>query len=575
MLMRLWGAACLVFALGLGSGCSSEPGADLVLTNGTIVTLTDEHGTVEALAAAGDTILAVGSSSEIEAYEGSNTRVVDLEGTLATPGFIEGHGHFMGMGEAQMQLELLGTPSWERIVAKVDSAAPEAPDGAWVQGRGWHQEKWEASPDRTVRGFPTNDRLNEVAPDTPVYLTHASGHAAIANEAALEAAGIGRKTPDPDGGTIVRDDRGRATGVLLETAEERVQEALEASRSDMSADDRQARRERHVQLAADEALAHGVTSFHDQGASFETIDLYRRMAEQGDLDIRIYAMVSQSEVTPETQDTLAAHRTVGAHDHHVTVRSVGEVTVDGALGSRSAWMLAPYDDEPGETGLNVTEMDRVREISEIAMEEDYQVAVHAIGDRANRETLDLYDELFDAADVDGESLRWRIEHAQHLHPDDRPRFADRGVIASMQAIHACSDAPYNYQRLGAERVEAGAYPWKTLWESGAVVGNGTDVPVEDIDPLASYHCTVTRQVPGTDTSFTAEEALDRRRALASYTYNNAYAAFTEDEKGTLAPGKLADIAVLSKNILEVPTDSIRDAEVTHTILGGEVAYERE
>lgn len=575
MSVRSWSLALLLPVLGFCVACSSEPTADLVLTNGTIATLTEEHGTVEALAAAGDTILAVGSSDEIRAYEGRDTRVVDLDGKMATPGFIEGHGHFMGMGEAQMQLGLLGTPSWTRIVGMVDSAAAEAEDGAWVQGRGWHQEKWDATPDRTVRGFPTNDRLTEVAPDTPVFLTHASGHAAIANDAALEAAGIGPDTPDPSGGTIVRDAQGRATGVLLETASGLVQEAVEESRSGMSAEARRNQRERQVRLAAEEALAHGVTSFHDQGASFETIERYRRMAERGDLGIRMYAMVSQREVTPETQDSLAAIRTVGAANQHLTVRSVGEITVDGALGSRTAWMLEPYDDAPGETGTNVTEMDRVREIARISMEEDFQVAVHAIGDRANRETLALYADLFDEAGVDGDSLRWRIEHAQHLHADDIPRFADRGVIASMQAIHACSDAPYNYQRLGAERVETGAYAWQTLWEEGAVVTNGTDVPVEKIDPLASFHCTVTRQVPGTDTSFTAEEALSRRRALRSYTVNNAYAAFAEEEQGTLSPGSLADVAVLSHNILEVPADSIRSTEVTHTILGGTVAYEQE
>ena len=567
--------AVVLSAILLLGGCSSDPTADLILTNGTVATMSDEHETVEALAVAGDTVLAVGGADDISAYEGGDTRVIDLEGRLAVPGLIEGHGHFMGMGEAQMHLGLLGTPSWDRIVAMVDSAAGETVAGDWVQGRGWHQEKWDATPARTVRGFPTNDRLNEVAPDTPVHLTHASGHAAIANDAALEAAGIGPNTPDPEGGTILRDAQGQATGVLLETAAGLVQEAVEASRSDMSATDRRERREQQVRLAAEEALAHGVTSFHDQGASFETIDLYRRMAAAGDLGIRLYAMVSQSEVTPETRDSLAALRTVGAHNHHLTVRSIGEVTVDGALGSRSAWMLDAYNDEPGEMGINVTPMDRVREIAEIAMEEDYQLAVHAIGDRANRETLDLYADLFDQAGVNGDSLRWRIEHAQHLHPDDISRFSDRGVIASMQAIHACSDAPYNYQRLGAERVEAGAYAWKTLWDDGAVVTNGTDVPVEKIDPLASLHCTITRQVPGTDTTFTAEEALSRRQALRSYTANNAYAAFAEDEQGTLAPGTLADVAVLSNNILEVSADSIRNTEVTHTILGGELAYERE
>jgi predicted amidohydrolase YtcJ len=569
-------ARSLLFVLAvLLVGCSSGPTADLVLTNGTVLTLDEEQGTVEALAVAGDTILAVGSASEIEAYSGADTRVIDLEGRTALPGFIEGHGHFMGMGEAQMQLGLLGTPSWARIVAMVDSAAGSAASSAWVEGRGWHQEKWNATPERTVEGFPTNARLNEVAPDTPVFLTHASGHAAIANDAALAAADIGPATDDPDGGTIVRDAQGRATGVLLETAAGLVQDAIEASRSDMTAADRRARRRQQVRLAAEEALANGVTSFQDQGASFETIELYREMAESGDLGIRMYAMVSQREVTAETQDRLAEMRTVGAADGHLTVRSIGEVTVDGALGSRSAWMLEPYNDAPTNTGINVTSMDRVREIAEIALEEDYQLAVHAIGDRANRESLDLFASLFDRQDVDGESLRWRIEHAQHLHPNDIPRFADLGVIASMQAIHACSDAPYNYQRLGAERVTEGAYPWKTLWDDGAVVGNGTDVPVENIDPLASLHCTVTRQVPGTDTTFTPEETLSRRRALKSYTVNNAHMAFEEDTKGTLTPGKWADIAVLARNPLSGPAEALSSLPVDYTLVGGEVVYTSE
>ena len=570
-------ARSLVLFVGLSVlllGCASGPTADLVLRNGTVVTLDSSIAEAEALAAADDTILAVGRTADINDYVGPDTRVIDLDGRMAMPGFIEGHGHFMGMGEAQLQLDLLGTQSWDRIVAMVDSAADATPAGQWVEGRGWHQEKWTSTPERMVRGFQTNARLNEVAPDTPVYLTHASGHAAIANEAALEAAGVGPDTPDPAGGTIVRDAQGRATGILLENAEGLVQEAIEASRGDESRAERRARREKQVRLAAEEALAHGVTSFHDQGASFGTLELFREMAQEGRLGLRLYAMVAQDEVTPETQDSLAVLRAVGAADGHFTVRAIGEITADGALGSRSAWMLAPYADAPDDTGINVTSMNRVREIAEIGLEEDYQIAVHAIGDRANRETLDLYASLFEAADVDGEALRWRVEHAQHLHPDDIPRFADLGVIASMQAIHACSDAPYNYQRLGAERVEQGAYPWRTLWEDGAVVTNGTDVPVEAVDPLASVHCTVTRQVPGADTAFTAEETLSRRRALRSYTVNNAYAAFTEDRKGTLTPGKYADIAVLSDNLLEVPADSIRSVDVDATIVGGEVAYER-
>lgn len=561
---------CFVLAV-LRTGCSPDPTADLVLRNGTVATVDDEFGEVEALAAAGDSILAIGSTDEIDAYVGGDTRVIDLEGRLAVPGFIEGHGHFMGMGEAQMQLGLLETESWRQIVAMVDSAAEDADAGAWVEGRGWHQEKWDVPPDRTVRGFPTNDRLNEVAPNTPVYLTHASGHAAIVNEAALDAVGIGPNTSDPDGGTIVRNPRGQATGVLLETAEELVEGTLEESRSNMGLE----RRREQMRLASEEALANGVTSFQDQGASFETIDLYRRMAKSDELPIRMYAMVSPEEVTPETQDTLAALRTVGAADHHLTVRAIGEVMADGALGSRSAWMLAPYDDEPDETGITVTPVDRIREIAEIALDEDYQLAIHAIGDRANRGILDLFAELFETHDVEGETLRWRIEHAQHLHPDDIPRFSGLGVMASMQAIHACSDAPYNYERLGSERVQRGAYVWRTLWEDGAVVGNGTDVPIEKIDPLANFHCMVTREVAGTGPSFTPEETLGRKQALTSYTLNNARMAFEETLKGSLTPGKLADVAVLSQNILTGSTDAIRETEIDYTIVGGEVAYARE
>lgn len=553
--------------------CSSDP-ADLVLQNGTIATLDEDVGEVEALAASDGSILAVGSDAEIDSYVGPNTRVIDLGERLAVPGFIEGHGHFMGLGQAQMQLDLMGTTTWAEIVTMVDSAAEGRDPGTWIQGRGWHQEKWTTEPGRVVDGFPTNDRLNEVAPDHPVYLTHASGHASVANDAALEAAGIGPDTPDPEGGTIVRDAQGRATGILLETAEGLVENAIEEAQRDVSPEERRARRKRQVRLAAEQALAHGVTSFHDQGASFDTIELYREMAEDGDLGVRLYAMVSQGEVTRENQEQLADIRTVGAADQHLTVRSIGEVTADGALGSRSAWMLEPYNDAPEDTGINVTPMDRIREIAEIGLEEEYQIAVHAIGDRANRETLDLFEELFQDAEVDGEDLRWRIEHAQHLHPSDLPRFAELGVIASMQAMHACSDAPYNYQRLGAERVEQGAYAWRTLWEQGAVVGNGTDAPVEAIDPIASYHCTVTRQVPGSDTTFTPDEVLGREQALRSYTQNNAYAAFEEDVKGTLVPGKLADLAVLSTNILEASAAEIRDADVDVTVLGGEVVHER-
>ena len=552
------------------------PEADLLLRGGRVVTMNAERPEAEALAVAGDTVLAVGSDEEIEDHRGSDTRVVDLEGRLAVPGFVESHGHFMGTGRARLQLDLLGTTSWDRVVAMVDSAARAAEQGEWILGRGWHQEKWDRAPARTVQGFPVRDRLDEVAPENPVLLSHASGHAAIANARALEAADIGSDTRAPEGGDIVRDADGRATGVLVDEAEGLVGDALAASREGRSADDRRDDRARVARLAGREALSKGVTSFHDQGASLETIALYRDLAEADQLGVRLYALVSQSEFTRDNLAALREHYDEGAADHRLAVRAVGEVTADGALGSRSAWMLEPYDDRPGHTGLNVTPVDRIREIAALALEEGWQVAVHAIGDRANRETLDLYAALWDSAGVDGDTLRWRIEHAQHLHPGDIPRFGEMGVIASMQAVHACSDAPYNLQRLGEERVRQGAYVWRKLAESGALVTNGTDAPVEDVDPLASLHCSVTRHVQGAppDSTFFPGQAMSRERALRSYTLNGARAAFQEELIGSLERGKLADVVVLSRDVMTVPADSIRSARVELTVVGGEILYRR-
>ncbi len=567
----------LILALAsIACGPGGQEPADLVLRGGKIVTVDSTRPTAEALAASGDTIVAVGTDAEMEAHVGSDTRVIELDGRVAMPGFVEAHGHFMGMGSAQMQLDLLGTSSWDRIVQMVDSAAAEAEPDEWILGRGWHQEKWDEEPARTVQGFPVHDRLSQVAPENPVLLSHASGHAAIANARAMELAGLDVDTEAPAGGEIVRDGRGRPTGVLIDEAESLVGEALDASREGMTEQERRQRRREMADLAVQNALEHGVTSFHDQGASFGTIDLYRRMADDGGMRIRMYAMVSQREVTPGQADSLAAIRTVGYGSGHLTVRSVGEVTADGALGSRSAWMIEPYADRAGYTGVNVTDMERIREIARISMENGYQVAVHAIGDRANRETLDLFAALFDSAGVDGDTMRWRVEHAQHLRPEDIPRFGEMGVIASMQAMHACSDAPYVVQRLGRERAREGAYVWKALMESGAVVNNGTDVPVENIDPLDSFHCSVTREIATMeDSTFYPEQSMTRRQALRSYTINGAYSAFAEERRGSLEPGKLADITVLSRDIMTIPADSIPETRVDYTVVGGDVEYARE
>jgi len=563
----------ILFLAVLLAGCGGAESADLVLRNGTLVTVDDREPEAEALAVVGDRIVAVGSNAEVDAYVGPETEVIDLDGKLAVPGFIEGHGHFMSLGDAQTILDLTQAETWDDVVQMVADAAAAAESGTWIRGRGWHQEKWTVPPSPSVEGTPVHDGLSAVSSDHPVLLKHASGHASFVNAAALEAAGITADTEAPPGGEIVRTADGRPTGMLRENAQDAVEAAFAASQSGRTAEEvAQAARDR-IRLAGEEALSKGVTSFHDAGSSFEQIDRFKQMAEAGDLPLRLYVMV-RYESNEAMDAQLPAYRMVGHADHYLTVRSIKR-QIDGALGAHGAWLLAPYDDLPQSAGLNLEPIDEIARTAEIALKHGFQLNTHAIGDRANREVLDLYEAAFreQLDDPTQNDLRWRIEHAQHLHPDDIPRFGALNVIAAMQAIHCTSDAPYVVDRLGEERAAAGAYMWKDLWETGALVTNGTDAPVEDVDPIASFYATVTRRLDDGAT-FYPEQALTREQALASYTLNNAVAAFEEDLKGSLTPGKLADIAVLSANIMTVPAEEIPSAEVTHTILGGEVVYRR-
>jgi predicted amidohydrolase YtcJ len=293
------------------------------------------------------------------------------------------------------------------------------------------------------------------------------------------------------------------------------------------------------------------------------------VASEGKLPIRLWVMVRDSN--DRLREHLAKEKVIGMADNHLTVAAI-KVTADGALGSRGAWLLEPYTDSPGSTGLNTTPMASIQETAAIAAETGVQLCIHAIGDRANREVLNVYEATF-KANPDKKDLRWRIEHAQHLDAEDIPRFGRLGVVASMQGIHATSDAPYVLARLGPARAETGAYVWQKLMRSGAIVSNGTDVPVERIDPLANYHATVTRQTKD-GSVFYGDQKMSREDALKSYTWNAAFAAREETLKGSLAVGKLADITVLTKDILSVPDDEIPATRVTRTIVGGKVVYEQ-
>jgi hypothetical protein len=558
----------LVLVLGLVPfAAGADEKADLVLLGGKVVTVNAKKPTAEALAVRGDKIVAVGSDKEIAGLIGDATRVIRLKGQLAIPGFIEGHGHFVGLGQSKMMLDLRGAKSWDDIVRQVEAAAAKAAAGTWIVGRGWHQEKWERKPEPNVNGYPTHAALSKVSPKNPVLLTHASGHMCFANAEAMRLAGVDAATKAPPGGEVPHDKDGNPIGVFRETAQGLVTRAHAAAQRNQSAEERRKDLLKAINLAAEECLQKGVTSFQDAGSSFETIDVFKKLAEQGQLKVRLWVMARDGNALLERR--LADYRMIGAGNNHLTVRGIKR-SIDGALGPHGAWLLEPYDDLRGSTGLNTTSVESIRETARLALKHDYQLCVHAIGDRANRETLNLFEEAF-KANPSKESRRWRVEHAQHLHPDDIPRFAKLGVIASMQGIHCTSDAVYVIPRLGVRRAEQGAYVWRSLLDTGAVVTNGSDVPVEDISPIESFYASVTRKLPS-GRAFFPKQCMTREEALRSYTRDCAYAAFEEDSKGTLSPGKLADIVVLSHDILTCPEEEIRKTKVVYTIVGGKVLY---
>jgi predicted amidohydrolase YtcJ len=545
----------------------AEAPATLILRNGRVVTLDPARPEAQALAARGDRIVAVGTDAEVAMLAGAGTRIIDLQGRFAMPAFIEGHGHFMGVGEARMRLDLMHVRNWDAVVAMVAAAAKAAKPGEWIVGRGWHQEKWDRAPQPAVEGFPVHDGVSAVSPDNPVFLTHASGHASFANAKAMALAGVTAATRNPPGGEILHDAKGQPTGIFRETASGLVQRAYGAWRRTLSPAQLEAEARRQIELATQESLSKGIASFHDAGVSFETVDLYKRMADEGALGVRLYVMIRAG--VDELAKRLASYRLVGYGGDRLTVRAI-KLSLDGALGSRGAWLLEPYSDLPTSTGLNTVSVEQARATARLALQHDYQYCVHAIGDRANRETLDIFEATYRRAP--GRDLRWRIEHAQHLSLADIPRFGRLGVIAAMQGVHCTSDAPFVPARLGTRRAEEGAYVWQELMQSGAVVTNGTDAPVEDVDPIASYYATVTRRLADGST-FYPDQRMTRMEALASYTTRAAYSAFEEGLKGSLAPGKLADVTVLTKDITKVPDEEIRSARVAYTVVGGKVAYE--
>ena len=542
--------------------------ADLVLRNGRIVTVDGQSPQVSALAIKGDRITAVGNDRDMLRFTGRKTQVIDLKGMLAIPGFIEGHGHFYSLGASLMELELRYANNWDAIISLVAEEVKKLKPGTWIIGRGWHQDKWDAKPQPNVEGLPFHHKLSAVSPHNPVFLSHTSGHGVFINKAAMQAAGISRISVDPSGGEIVRDEYGEPIGMLREYAAQPVREALAAYKAQRTLKEIEADMRRQVLLAAQNAIENGITSFQDMGSTWEELDHLKIMAEESNLPIRLYMAVQEPAV--EMEEKLADYRLLGYGNNFLTIRCIGEKVLDGALGTHGGWLLEPYNDLPRSYGLNVTPIPEIRHSAELAIKHDYQLAIQGIGDRAARELFNIYEEQFNLH-PEKQDHRWRIEHAQVTHPDDLPRYAALGVIPGTQGIFACSDGPWVLDRLGAERTKERGYIFRSMAESGSLIMNGTDPPVEEISPIASFHCSITRKLPD-GSIFQPEQRLTREQALRSYTINNAYAAFEEDIKGSITPGKLADITVLSKDIMTVPEEDIPGTEIVYTIIGGEVKY---
>ena len=539
----------------------AQAAPDLVLVNARIYTVDNAHPRATALAIRGGRVLFVGSDAEARALSGGSSQVIDLHGATVLPGFTDAHAHLLGLGNLLQRVNLAGSASYDEVIARVKTWAKDVKPGEWIQGRGWDQNRWP------TKEFPTHEALSRAFPENPVVLDRVDGHASLANTSAMRAAGVTAATPDPAGGRIMRLPSGEPSGVFVDNAKALINRAIPAPTRENT--------RKAILAAIAEANKWGLTGVHDAGESAETVGIFEELARAGNYDLRNYVMLSD----PGEPGSAEARRNPyiqrgpqsALYDGHLWIRAI-KLYADGALGSRGAALLAPYSDEPGNVGLLVSKPEHIEGWAELALQRGFQVNVHAIGDRGNRVVLDAFETAlrkYPKADH-----RFRIEHAQVLSQQDIPRFARLGVIPSMQATHQTSDMRWAEARVGPERIR-GAYAWRSLLNTGVVIPNGTDFPVEEVNPLLTFHAAVTRQDP---TSWPAggwfpEQKMTRQEALRSMTIWPAYAGFQESMLGSLTPGKYADFVVLDRDIMEVPDTEILSARVVSTWIGGKRVYE--
>ena len=534
--------------------------ADTLLISGTIYTADDANTKVEAVVIKDGRFTFVGDLATAQSTAGEDHRHISLGAATAYPGFIESHGHLSSLGEAITNLDLNGVDSYQTIVGMVADAAAKASPGQVIKGRGWHQSKWSKEPSVTVDGFPTHRSLSEVSPNNPVFLGHANGHTALVNQAAMDALNLTYNTPTPDGGVIVKDGKGDPTGILHENAIDLAYPLIALSTDSAKT---------AILAAQDHAFRWGITNFHDAGAGSTDIEAQRALDASGDLKLRVYTMVSAQDEAL-TDYWLARPPVIADDDSRLTIRSFKAV-MDGALGSRTAWLHQPYTDDPGTSGVQTFDENRLVNIMNRSNAHGWQINTHAIGDKANTVVLDA----IDRATLTQRDHRSRIEHSQHLLPSDIERFSTLGVIASIQAIHMSSDRPWAIDRLGKERIESGAYVWRDLLNAGVNIANGTDVPVEPINPIANFYASVARKtlkgLP--DDGYEIGQKLSRHETLKSMTLWNAYAAFEEAEVGSISVGKRADMTVTDQNLMTVDETKILATKPVMTIVGGEIVYQ--
>ena len=553
--------AALILAATALISCQSQTEPPETIVLGRMVTMDPQQPQVSAVAINNGRFSFVGDQAAALALRGPDTRVIDLEDATAYPGFIDAHLHVAGIGAAQRSVDLTGASSFSELIDRVAARASTLRPGVVLQGRGWHQSKWLKPPAGHIAGFPTHHALSEAVPNHSVVLEHANGHSVLLNQRAMEQLGIDANTIAPEGGVIVISD-GQPTGLLHETAIELA--------APLQAYDAQTAEEL-VELAQQHLLSEGITTAHDAGASQVDLAAQWAMARRGDLDMRLYSMVYASD-EGALSEWLARGPLISAGGAKLTVRSI-KVQADGALGSRTAWLHAPYTDAPNTSGVLTYDLDALAALIRDSREDNWQINVHAIGDRANSEVLAVFAPFTDR-DSDH---RFRIEHAQHLRLGDGPLFAEQGVIASMQPIHLSSDRPWAIDRLGQRRILEGAYIWRDLLSAGVIVASGTDAPVEPVDPIANFYAAVTRKtlkgVP--ETGFEPAQKLSRMEALHAMTLAAAFAGFEEQDKGSIEVGKLADLTVLDQDLTTIPEAEILNSEVLLTIVGGEVVYQRD